>query len=151
MRSMGRSLLLVSVVGICWVAATGVSTAAPGAEERAKVLTDGHLRAEHLETIRVSGFPGKGVIEISFFPTAICESSCGARSFGGVRTNANGAAKFRVRIPGTFFDHRNNPVYFRDGERIEVNVTWEGPGRSFAVGYAEPEPVLVRTHGGHDG
>lgn len=114
-------------------------------ERKPRVVTDGRLRPGHLESIRVMGFPGKGVTEVSFFPTAICEDACGARSFRGGMTNANGAAKFRVRIPGTFFDHRNRPVYFRDGERVDVIVTWEGSARSFDVANADPEPVIVRV------
>jgi hypothetical protein len=110
-------------------------------------MTDGHLRPGHLETIRFAGFPGKGVLEVSFFPTAICEDGCGARSFRGARTNAQGKASFRVRMPGTFFDLRNRPVYFRDGERINVEVTWEGRSHSFASASAEPVPILIRTHG----
>jgi len=109
------------------------------------------LRVGHLETIRVARFPGKGTTEISFFPTAICEDGCGARGFRGGRTNASGAAEFKVRIPGTFFNLRNRRVYFRDGERIEVNVTWSGPDRSFAVGSATPDPILVRSHGANRG
>ncbi|MGV1048554.1 MAG: hypothetical protein ACOYD4_08555 [Solirubrobacterales bacterium] len=147
----GRSFVVVLAAGSCWLALAVGSAIAGGPEAEPRVITDGQLKPGHLETMRVEGFPGKGVLEISFFPTAICEAECGARSFRGARTNASGAAKFRVRIPGTFFDHRNKPVYFRDGERIDVNVTWEGPGHSFAVGSAEPEPILVRTHGSHHG
>jgi hypothetical protein len=116
-----------------------------------RAITDGRLRPGHLETIRVAGFPGKGEIEVSFFPTAICEDECSARSFGGGLTTSKGSAKFRVRVPGTFLDHRGRPTYFRDGERIELSVVWEGPNRSFAVASAEPEPVIVRTHGSHRG
>jgi hypothetical protein len=114
------------------------------------VITDGRLRPRHLETIRIAGFPGNGVTQVSFLPTAICEDSCSGRSFQGGRTNARGGARFRVRVPGTFIDHRNRFAYFRDGERIDVLVTWEGPERSFANGNAEPEPIIVRTNGpGH--
>lgn len=120
-------------------------------EVKPKVRTDGRLRPGHLETIRVSGFPGRGVIQVSFFPTAICEDSCGARLFRGGRTNARGAARIRVRVPGTFFDHRDRFAYFRDGERIEVNVTWEGPSHTFAAGSAEPEPIIVRSNGANRG
>lgn len=122
-----------------------------GRRKEVRVLTDGRLRVGHLETIRVARFPGKGTTEISFFPTAICEDGCGARGFRGGRTNASGAAEFKVRIPGTFFNLRNRRVYFRDGERIEVNVTWSGPDRSFAVGSATPDPILVRSHGANRG
>ena len=116
-------------------------------ERSAKVLTDGRLRPGHLETIRVAGFPGKGIVEVSFFPTAICEDGCGARSFRVGKTAATGAGEFRVRVPGTFFNLRERNVFFRDRERIDVNVTWEGPNRSFAVAFADPQPILVRSNG----
>jgi hypothetical protein len=115
------------------------------------VITDGRLRPGHLETIRVTGFPGEGDIEVSFFPTAICEDECGARSFRGGRTDARGTERFRVPVPGTFINERGGSTYFRDGERIEVEVTCEGPGRRFVVAIAEPEPVIVRVHGSHHG
>lgn len=111
------------------------------------MITDGRLRPGHLETVRVKGFPGKGVTEVSFFPTAICEDECGAWSFRGGRTDAKGAAKFRVRVPQTFIDAHRHRTYFRDGERVEVDVIWEGPGHSFAAASAEPEPIIVRVHG----
>jgi hypothetical protein len=118
-----------------------------GGGERSRVITDGRLRPGHLESIRVMGFPGKGIIDVSFFPTAICEDECGARSFRGGWTDAKGAGTFRVRVPGTFFDHRNRPVYFRDGERVEVQVTWEGPDNGFDFASANPEPIIVRVNG----
>jgi hypothetical protein len=115
------------------------------------VITDGRLRPGHLELFRVVGFPGKGVVDISFFPTAICEDECGAWSFRGWRTDANGDARFRVRVPGTFFDRHEHRVYFRNGERIDVEATWEGANHSFAFATARPEPVIVRTHGSDNG
>jgi hypothetical protein len=118
---------------------------------QARVITDGRLRPGHLETIRVTGFPGKGTTEVSFFPTAICEDACGARTFRGGRTNAKGAAKFRVHVPGTFLNYRNRPVYFRNRERIDLDVDWEGPHHSFDVARAEPEPIIVRVHGSRHG
>jgi hypothetical protein len=121
------------------------------AERHPRVLTDGRLRPGHLETIRVVGFPGKGDTEISFFPTAICEDACGARTFAVGRTDAKGAARFRVRVPGTFLDSRNHPVYFRDRERIDVEMTWEGSDRGFDIATARPEPIIVRTHGARHG
>ena len=127
------------------------SVSAPAEEPEARVLTDGHLRVGHFETIRVRGFPGKGRTEVDFFPTAICGESCGAAARRGAKTNARGAAKFRVRIPGTFFDHRNRHTYFRDGERLELEVLWYGPERSFAVGSSYPDPILVRAHGSRHG
>lgn len=148
----GRILLAALAVGGCSLATVHASATAGSSSDEAeageaRVFTDGRLRAGHFETIRVAGFPGRGTTEVSFFPTAICEDSCGARFYRGGRTNARGAAKFKVRIPGTFFDHRNRHAYFRDGERIEVNVTWIGSDRSFAAGSATPDPILVRTHG----
>jgi hypothetical protein len=152
----GRTLLTGLAAGICSLAIVPTSTATGSdsdatKEMEARVFTDGRLRAGHLETIRVTGFPGKGVTDISFSPTAICEDGCGVRSYRGGRTDARGAAEFKVRIPGTFFDLRNRNVYFRDGERIDVNVTWSGPNRGFAVGSAYPEPILVRSHGANLG
>lgn len=147
MKSVTGALLALSVTGVCLLGAASSGSAGGRGVEGPWVITDGRLRPGHLESIRVMGFPGKGITEISFFPTAICEDECGARSFRGGRTNAKGAARFRVRIPGTFLDHRNRSVYFRDGERIEVNVTWEGPGNSFRVADADPEPIIVRTGG----
>lgn len=117
----------------------------PGKQPR--VFTDGRLRVGHLETIRLKGFPGKGVAEVFFFPTAICEDGCGAPTVWGGRTDARGSGRFRVRVPGTFFDRRQHPKYLRDGERIDVEVTWVGRGPSFAHASAEPEPILVRSHG----
>jgi hypothetical protein len=113
------------------------------------VMTDGRLRPGHLEVIRVAGFPGKGVTDVSFLPTAICEDLCGSRIYGGEETGAMGAAKFRVRVPNTFFDHRERQVYFRDRERIEVNVTWRGAGDRFAA--ASDEPTIVRLKRARNG
>jgi hypothetical protein len=154
MKSVGRALLTVSVAGTCSLAVAHTGFAAGRIDEGSKpprVFTDGRLRPGHLETIRVAGFPGKGVTEVTFFPTAICEDECGARSFQGGRTDANGAAKFRVHVPGTFIDHRGRYVYFRDGERVNVNVTWEGADDSFSSASAKPEPIIVRNHGSHHG
>lgn len=152
MRSAGGPLLGVCIVVLCFLAATeGRAAAGEGGtrEGHPRVITDGRLRPGHLEMIRVAGFPGTGHVEVSFFPTAICEDSCGARTFRRGPIDAGGAGRFRVRVPGTFLDHRNRPTYFRDGERIDVEVTWEGADDSFA--FASAEPVLVRTHGTHDG
>jgi hypothetical protein len=150
MKSVGRVVLVLSVTGVCLLG-LALSTSSANHEIRGidhpRVITDGRLRPGHLERIRVVGFPGRGITEVSFFPTAICEDECGARSFRSGWTNAKGAAKFRVRVPGTFLDHRNRSVYFRDGERIDVQVTWEGPGNSFRVSSAEPEPIIVRVGG----
>lgn len=123
------------------------SAAVKESEQHPKVFSDGRLRPGHLESFRVVGFPGKGDIQISFFPSAICEDACGGRTFAGGRTDSMGAAKFRVRVPGTFLDWRNHPVYFRDRERIDISVTWEGSDRGFDFASADPEPIIVRPHG----
>lgn len=153
MRSAGGLFRVVSMGCICLIAVADAGSAAgrERGETEERVITDGRLRPGHLESIRVSGFPGKGALQVSFFPTAICEDRCGARSFPVGRTNARGAASFRVRVPGTFIDHRNRSAYFRDGERIDVGVTWEGPDHSFAGGSAEPEPIIVRTNKSNHG
>src|ERR1044072_5792539 len=105
MRSVGRIVLVLLATSVCLGAAHSAFAASDSRGERKpRVITDGRLRPGHLESIRVVGFPGKGVTEVSFFPTAICEDACGARLFRGGRTNADGAAKFRVRVPGTFID-----------------------------------------------
>ena len=156
MSLVARTLLAASVVGVCSLATAHAGTplehGSDAADERkARVFTDGRLRVGHLETIRVAGFPGKGLTDVSFFPTAICEDSCGARFYRVGRTNVSGATKFRVRIPGTFLDHRNRHAYFRDGERIEVNVNWTGPDHVFAAASPNSAPILVRSHGGTHG
>lgn len=153
MISAGRLLLLASVVVIGLLAPVGAGVAGSRDEGRSgpRVFTDGRLRPGHLETIRVAGFPGRGLVQVSFFPTAICEIGCGARSFRVGKTTAGGAGTFRVRMPGTFFNYRERHVFFRDGERIDVNVTWEGPNEAFAFANAEPEPILVRTKGSRGG
>lgn len=153
MSSAGSLLLVASVMGVCLLTVADADSAESRERGQAKptVATDGRLRPGHLEIIRVAGFPGKGATEVSFFPTAICEDSCGTRIFRGGRTNARGAARFQVRVPGTFVDYRNRFAYFRDGERIDVNVTWEGPDRSHAFASAKPEPIIVRTHGSRRG
>jgi hypothetical protein len=144
-------VVAVLVCCLATIHASAAESVAAAPEKEAKVLTDGHLRPGRFETIRVKGFPGTGRTEVNFFPTAICENSCGALSRPGGMTNARGAAKFRVRVPGTFFDHRNKRAYFRDGERIDLEVLWHGPNRTFDVGVAHPEPILVRMHGHRHG
>lgn len=111
------------------------------------VHTDGHLRPGHFETIWVKNFPGRGQLEVAFFPTAICGFECSAFSHRGGFTNRQGRAKFRVRIPQTFIDENGKHVPFRNHERIELEVEWTGPGKGEFVGAeAEPEPVIIRTH-----
>jgi len=132
------------------VGLTGVANAAPRAGRRGetvRVTTDGHLRPGHMETIKVKGFPGKGRTQVSFLPTAICEDRCGSQSYPGGPTNAKGEGTLRVRVPGTFFDAHEHREYFRDRERINLDVEWEGADGRFAGGSAEPEPIIVRDHG----
>lgn len=126
--------------------ANGGETALRSEEKEAHAFTDGHLRPGHLETIRVKGFPGSGRTEVAFFPTAICGSECAAASRRGGRTGDNGAGKFVMRMPGAFVARGGKHVYFRDGERIELQVLWYGPQEAFEVASARPEPVIVRTH-----
>jgi hypothetical protein len=141
------------LIGLLAVGSTGAgsATAAGRRGSAPKITTDGHLRVGRREAIRVSGFPGKGVVQVSFFPTAICEDGCGARSIIVGRTDAAGAGTFKVRVPGTFFNVHERPTYFRNHERVEVEATWEGADHSFARGSAEPEPEIVRTHGDRKG
>jgi hypothetical protein len=140
------------LIGLLAVASADARAAAAARARREgsapKVTTDGHLRVGHRETIRVSGFPGKGVVQASFLPTAICEDGCGSRSYMLGRTAADGSGTFKVRVPGTFFNVHERPTYFRDHERVEVGVSWEGAHHSFANATAQPRPEIVRTHGG---
>jgi hypothetical protein len=115
------------------------------------VSTDGHLRPGHIEIIRVKGFPGRGSTEIAFFPTAICENACSAIGRRGGKTTALGTGRLRARVPGTFIARNGKHVYFRDGERIDLQVIWNGPHRTFDVGSASPDPIVVRTHGHRNG
>lgn len=150
MRSAGALLLVMSVSAISLLADVHTASGHEGEVKRhARVLTDGRLRPGHRETIRVKGFPGKGVVDISFFPTAICEEECGGRGSRGELTNAKGAGKFRVRIPQTFINERGGSTYFRNHERIKVLVSWEGSNEGFDIASAEPEPMIVRVHGSH--
>lgn len=145
-------LLLTLTTGVVLSLGLVASGSAAGkeAQRHPRVLTDGRLRPGHLENVRVVGFPGIGDTEISFFPSAICEDACGGRTFFGGRTNSKGVAKFQVRVPGTFLDSRNHPKYFRDRERIDVQVTWEGSDLGFDVATANPEPIIVRTRAARD-
>lgn len=150
MRLVRGALFVISAacIGLLSVTATGLAAGQRGPTQgNPRVITDGRLRPGHLEPMSVVGFPGRGALEVSFFPGAICEDECGARSFSAGRTNARGAAKFRVRVPGTFENEHGRWSYFRDGERVEVTVTWAGAGKAFDVADAEPEPIIVRTHG----
>ena len=154
MRLAGAVLSTALVMGACMLTLVGTGSADSRegkGKERARVITDGRLRPGHLETIRTVGFPGKGVTQVSFFPTAICEDECGARNYRGGRTDAQGAGRFRVRVPGTFIDQRHRSAYFRDGERVDVEVTWEGHNHRFDAASAEPEPIIVRAHGSRHG
>jgi hypothetical protein len=132
------------------VGLTSSASAAPRSGRRGesvRVTTDGHLRPGHLETIRVKGFPGKGRTQVSFFPTAICEVECSAPSYPAGTTDARGEGTLRVRVPGTFVDQHKHHEYFRDRERIDLEVEWEGADHKFAGGSAEPEPIIIRDHG----
>ena len=93
MRSVGGVVLAPSVTSMCLGVAHSAFAASDSRGERkhARVNIDGRLRPGHLESIRVVGFPGKGVTEVSLFPTAICEDACGARSFRGRRTDVASA------------------------------------------------------------
>lgn len=115
-------------------------------ETEAHAFTDGHLRPGHFEAIRIKGFPGRGRTEVSFFPTAICGRECAGISRRGARTDSSGSAEFSVRMPGTFVAHAGKRVYFRDGERIDVQVVWYGPEETFAGASVSPEPIIMRTH-----
>jgi len=141
------------------VVATCLIFSAPGSREpqalasaeaefgRNVVHTDGHLRPGHRETIWIRGFPGPGRTEVIFFPTAICGGECGSVSRKGGRTNRRGAAKFEVPIPGTFFNAEGKRTYFRDRERIDLQVLWYGrDDDDFDVGSADPKPVIFRAH-----
>lgn len=149
MRKAGGALFAASAACVLLLAVADLGIAAgheARAAQHARLITDGRLRPGHLETMSVAGFPGAGRLEISFSPTAICEGDCGGRSFQVGRTNARGAAKFRVRVPATFINRRGGYTYFRDRERVEVIAFWEGSGPTADVAYAEPEPIIVRTH-----
>lgn len=144
-----RALPLISLL-LVWslvpAIASGSETDLRQEEKEAHAFTDGHLRPGHFETIRVKGLPGRGRTEVTFFPTAICGSKCGAPGRQGTGTNGRGSGKFVVRMPGTFVAHDGKHVYFRDGERIDVQVLWYGPGETFEVASVSPEPIIVRTH-----
>jgi hypothetical protein len=141
----------------CWIflalacslfsaSASGSNVISQPPEMEAHAFTDGHLRPGHRETIRVKGFPGHGRTEVSFFPTAICGRECAGFSRRGARTDSDGSAKFSVRMPGTFIGQNHKHAYFRDGERIDVNIVWYGSKEAFATAFVRPAPIIVRTH-----
>jgi len=140
-----RRVLLLASPLLVWALVSASASGSPR-EKEAHAFTDGHLRPGHLETIRVKGFPGSGRTEVAFFPTAICGSECAAAGRRGARTGSSGAGKFVVRMPGTFTAQGGNHVYFRDGERIDLQVLWYGPGKAFETAYVSPEPIIVRSH-----
>jgi hypothetical protein len=156
MRSPGGTSLrvLLPVTGALLLASGAtaapiIATAATGEEGKPHPLihTDGTLRPGRMETIRVEDFPGEGKVEIAFFPTAICESECGAVARKAGRTDADGSGRLRVRVPGYFFNAEERRTYFRDRERVDLIVIWEGPGKDeFAVGSPRHDPVLRRSH-----
>ena len=147
MRPAGALLTVVGFVLALMVAQPALAPAKRnGGDERPQVRTDGRLRPGHLETIWVKGFDGRGLIEVAFFPSAICEDECAGRGSRAGYTHLDGSGRFRVHVPGTFIDQHHRSTYFRDRERINVLVTWEAGPRRFAVAEAEPEPILVRSH-----
>lgn len=149
-RDARRLLVIALLLTACLSPANAAGTGTSQSEEgRARVFTDGHLRPGHMETIRVTGFAGRGSTEVAFFPTAICGNECAAATRPGATTNDQGAAKFTVRMPGTFVDQDGKHVFFRDGERIELEVLWSGAGKAFDVADATPEPIIERTHETH--
>jgi hypothetical protein len=138
-------LFLLAAVAIAVLGVATTSSAEEGPEPVAH--TDGHLRPGHFETIWVKRFPGRGRLEVSFFPTAICEAECGSVGRWGGFTSRKGRAKFRVRVPQTFINQEGKRVPYRNHERINLLVTWEEPkNEEFTAAEAEPEPVIVRTH-----
>ena len=49
-------------------------------------------------------------------------------------------------MPGTFVAQDGKHVYFRDGERVDLQILWYGPGKAFEVASVSPEPIIVRSH-----
>ena len=146
LRAGGSLTGVLALVAACVVPT--VSAAQPRAD-RPTVRTDGRLRPGHLESIRIRGFPGRGVAEVSFFPTAICEAECSVPVRFAGRTNGAGAAHSRVRIPNGFYNSQIKFTPFRNHERVNVDVTWIGPGEDeFARASAHPDPIIVRVHRG---
>lgn len=141
-------IVLSAAVGLALVISVSSSAARPISErefDSAKVYTDGRFGPGTMETIRVSGFPGMGRTEIVFFPSAICEASCGSVSRFAGRTDKTGSGQLRVRVPGYFFNARKQRTYFRHLERIDLQVLWTGPNEDeFAVGYPKHRPVFRR-------
>lgn len=116
-----------------------------GSGRSARVHTDGHFRPGGMETIEVSGFPGAGRVEVAFFPSAICESECGAVPRYAGRTEPDGSGKLHVRVPGFFYNAEEKRTYFRDRERLDLRVIWTGGGeKGFAVASPRHDPVLLR-------
>ncbi len=148
MRSAG--ILVVAVVMTAFSSSTAGASSGAGYRDAAKgeprVFTARYLRVGHRAAVRLVGFPGRGVVKASFFPTAICEEECGARSVQPGTTDASGEGLLRMRIPGTFFDKNEHVAYFRNRERVELEVTWEGSDHGFAA--ADAEPTILRSHHG---
>lgn len=141
MSLLGAVLLATSAAAAPTVAAT----ASGESEPEPVVHTDGDFRPGRFETIRVSRFPGAGKTEVIFFPSAICESECGAVGRRSGRTSEDGSGQLRVRVPGYFFDADGRRTPFLNLERIDLTVLWEGSGKDdFAVGRPEHAPVLRR-------
>ena len=161
MRIAGRSIWsglrvalsgVIVFAGLATILAPLPSAAQPVSKsefESAAVHTDGHFRPGRIETIRVSGFPRAGKTEVLFFPSAICEAKCGAVARLGGSTNAAGSGVLKVRVPGYFFNAKNKRTFFRDRERIDLQVTWNGTNEDeFAVGTPRRRPVIVRSDRG---
>ncbi len=148
--NIGARVALVGTLVALAVTSLGTADSADGEKallERAhlRVRTDGHLRPGHLERIRLTGFPGRGRVEVAFFPTAICEGFCGAETIEGNPTTARGSSTFAVRVPGIFFKAKKR-VYFRDHEQIDLNVTWISQDEeSFRSASARPRPIILRA------
>lgn len=136
---------LLFVGSLVPASASGSETALHPREKEAHAFTDGHLRPGHLETIRVEGFPGSGKTEVVFFPTAICGNECAAASRRGGATDGSSSSEFSVRMPGAFVAKDGKHIYFRGGERLDVQVLWYGPQKAFRVAFVSPEPTIVRT------
>lgn len=117
------------------------STGAAGAGLLLVVHTDGHLRPGHFETIWVKRVPGRGGLEVAFFPTAIRDAECGSVSRWGGFTSRKGRAKFRVRVPQTFINREGTRVPYRNRERIELLVRGKNLRKKKLLG-RKPTPSL---------
>lgn len=93
----------------------------------------------------MSRFPGEGRVEVAFFPSAICEGSCGAVSRYAGRINRTGSGTLHVRCPGYFLNSDGHRTFFRNRERLDLQVIWKGPKKGeFDVGSPRHAPVFRR-------